>query len=74
MLDQPPPIGVVKLNEEQIAKLNSELDVVESNVHILNEILNELQLANKSKADDDDLSLLQVFDYYRSIDMTSNIN
>lgn len=64
VLDQPPPIGVVKLNEEQIAKLNSELDVVESNVHILNEILNELQLANKSKADDDDLSLLQ--DLYKT--------
>lgn len=51
---------MVKLNEEQIAKLNSELDVVESNVHILNEILNEMQLANKPKPDDDDLKLLQV--------------
>lgn len=53
-------MGVVKLNEEQIAKLNSELDVVESNVHILNEILNEIQLANNSKADEDDLTLLKV--------------
>lgn len=62
--DQPPSMSVVKLNEEQIAKLNSELDVVESNVHILNEILNELQLANKPKVDQDDLTLLQ--DLYKT--------
>lgn len=56
-----PAISVVKLNEEQTAKLNSELDVVETNVHILNEILNEFQ--STPKVDDsraDDLNLLQV--------------
>lgn len=60
--DQPSVGGVVKLNEDQIAKLNSELDVVENNVHILNEILNELQLTNNSKADEDDLTLLKVIE------------
>ena len=59
-LPDQPSVGVVKLNEDQIAKLNSELDVVENNVHILNEILNEIQLANNSKADEDDLTLLKV--------------
>lgn len=60
MPDQPPSVGVVKLNEEQIAKLNSELDVVEGNVNVLNEILNELQHGGNSKADEDDLTLLKV--------------
>jgi hypothetical protein len=39
---------VVKLNEEQIAKLNSELDVVDSNVQVLNEILTEIQTNSSS--------------------------
>jgi hypothetical protein len=66
--DAQPAIGVVKLNEDQIAKLNSELDIVENNVHILNEILNELQSGGaKDNSNPDaakkseDLTLLQVF-------------
>lgn len=57
-----PSIGVVKLNEEQIAKLNSELDIVENNAHILNEILNEFQSSPKvnDTKSDEDLNLLQV--------------
>lgn len=67
-LPDQPAMGVVKLNEEQIAKLNSELDVVESNVHILNEILNEIQLVNNSKADEDDLTLLKVIIISRNLE------
>lgn len=69
--DAQPAIGVVKLNEDQIAKLNSELDIVENNVHILNEILNELQSggakANSNPDADkksEDLTLLQ--DLYKT--------
>ena len=49
---------VVKLNDEQTAKLNSELDIVDSNVQVLNEILAELE--KSSDQSDKDLSLLIV--------------
>lgn len=56
------PTGtVVKLNEEQIAKLKSELDVVDNNVQVLNEILTELQSSTASKSltqNEKDLGLL----------------
>lgn len=42
--------SAIKLNEEQLAKLNSEIDVVENNVQVFNEILTEFQNnANLSK-------------------------
>jgi hypothetical protein len=47
---------VVKLNDEQTAKLNSELDIVDSNVQVLNEILTELEKSPDQT--DKDLSLL----------------
>lgn len=58
------PTGVIKLNDEQIAKLNSELNVVESNVQVFNEILTEVQ-SKPSKNfqltnDSEDLILLRV--------------
>lgn len=40
--------AAIKLNEEQIAKLNSELDIVDCNVQVLNEILNNIQSASSS--------------------------
>ncbi len=49
---------VVKLNDEQAAKLNSELDIVDSNVQVFNEILTELEKSPDDK--DKDLSLLLV--------------
>ena len=42
-LADPPLSGtVIKLNDEQMVKLNSELDIVDSNVQVLNEILTEV--------------------------------
>ena len=65
-----PPISgtVIKLNDEQIVKLNSELDIVESNVQVLNEILTEVNnaVANGSlnikqiNQNDKDIVLLRV--------------
>jgi hypothetical protein len=55
--------GIVRLNEDQTAKLNSELDIVESNVQVLNEILTHLQ-SSAGKANNaeqsEDLSLVKV--------------
>lgn len=44
------PGAAIKLNEEQVAKLNSELDVVDCNVQVLNEILNNIQSARVTAA------------------------
>ena len=52
---QPVPTGPVKLNGEQIAKLQSELDIVQSNMQVLNEMLNEL---TPGKEHTDDWTLL----------------
>lgn len=41
------PGSAVRLNEEQTAKLQSELDVVENNVLVMNELLNEIQQMDK---------------------------
>jgi hypothetical protein len=67
-----PPISgtVIKLNDEQIVKLNSELDIVDSNVQVLNEILTEVNnaVANGSlnikqiNQNDKDIVLLRVSD------------
>lgn len=35
------PTGVIKLNDEQWMKLKGELGIVESNIQVLNEIINE---------------------------------
>ena len=54
-------VATIKLNEEQIAKINSELDIVDNNVLIMNEILTELhslsfdQLNSAEKEKDIDL-------------------
>jgi hypothetical protein len=68
-----PPISgtVIKLNDEQIVKLNSELDIVDSNVQVLNEILTEVNnaVANGSlnikqiNQNDKDIVLLRVSDW-----------
>ena len=65
-----PPISgtVIKLNDDQIVKLNSEIDIVESNVQVLNEILSEVNnaIANGSlnikqiNQTDKDIVLLRV--------------
>ena len=56
--------AAIKLNEEQIAKLNSELDIVDCNVQVLNEILNNIQSASSSASaaapPSHDIELLQV--------------
>jgi hypothetical protein len=54
--------GIVRLNEDQTAKLNSELDIVESNVQVLNEILTHLQSDKNigSTEQSEDLTLVKV--------------
>ena len=59
--EAPVAAATIKLNEEQIAKLNSELDIVDNNVLIMNEILTELhslsyeKLSSSEKKKDIDL-------------------
>jgi hypothetical protein len=62
---QPPvPGSAVRLNEEQMAKLQSELDVVDNNVLVMNELLTEIQTADKitlqSSETQKDIVLLKV--------------
>ena len=45
--EQPIPGSAVRLNEEQMAKLQSEFDVVDNNVLVMNELLNEFQTMDK---------------------------
>jgi hypothetical protein len=54
--------GIVRLNEDQTAKLNSELDIVESNVQVLNEILTHLQSDKNISINEqsEDLTLVKV--------------
>ncbi len=55
--------SVVTLTPEQCAKLNSELDIVESNGQVFNEVLNQLQTINLTKLHDEfknDIVLLRV--------------
>lgn len=50
---QLPSGGVIRLNEDQMGKLNSELDIVESNVQVLNDVLTHLQQqSNSTKLND----------------------
>lgn len=55
------PVGVIKLNDEQWGKLNSELSIVESNIQVFNEILSEAQSkANKQfQENDQDIALMK---------------
>lgn len=54
----PRPVGVpVVPTQEQLAKLRSELDVVQGNVRVMSEMLTELSPSN---VDSSDLELLQV--------------
>jgi hypothetical protein len=52
--------SAIKLNEEQIAKLNSELDIVESNVQVLNEILSDLASTKAENYKESDVNLVRV--------------
>ena len=49
--------GPVTLNQEQLTKLNSELDVVQQNCKVFNEMLTEM---TPGQEDPSDLELLQV--------------
>ena len=57
----------IKLNEDQMGKLSSELNIVDSNVQVLNEILSEVQSAlasgkiskQKLNQNDKDIALLK---------------
>lgn len=51
---QPAPAGPINPSPEQLAKLRSELDIVEGNVRVLNEMLSELQPGDEN-ADDYEL-------------------
>ena len=66
-LEPPVPGSAVRLNEEQMAKLQSELDVVDNNVLVMNELLTEIQTADKitlqSSETQKDIMLLKVFFY-----------
>ena len=52
-----PPTGAVVPTQEMLAKLKSELDVVQGNVRVMSEMLTEL---TPSDVDSSDLELLQV--------------
>ena len=58
------PGSAVRLNEEQMAKLQSELDLVDNNILVMNEILNEVQKMDKMNLQSaevkNDIFLLQV--------------
>jgi len=60
-MQQPPPPpsnnGPINPTPEQMAKLRSELDIVEGNVKVLNEMLSELQPGQENP---DDYTLLVV--------------
>ena len=49
--------GPITLNQEQLSKLNSELDVVQQNYKVFNEMLTEM---TPGQEDPSDLELLQV--------------
>lgn len=57
--DIPSPTG--SLSPEQRAKLQSELDVVQSNMSVLGEMLSELTPGQEQQ---DELELLQVIQFY----------
>ena len=63
--EQPIPGSAVRLNEEQMAKLQSEFDVVDNNVLVMNELLNEFQTIDKMNLQSTevkkDIVLLRVF-------------
>lgn len=56
---QQPPVmtGPVMLNTEQLAKLRSELDIVQGNVKVFGEMLTEMTPGQENR---EDLELLQV--------------
>ena len=53
----PAGCGPIQLNQEQLAKLQSELDVVGQNCKVFNEMLSEM---TPGQEDPSDLELLQV--------------
>ena len=53
----PATSGPITLNQEQLSKLNSELDVVQQNCKVFNEMLTEM---TPGQEDASDLELLQV--------------
>ncbi len=59
----PGAAAAVRLNEDQIAKLKSELDIVDNNVLVMNEVLTEYQPSDSKKPVKsqvaDDIALLQ---------------
>lgn len=59
----PDSAAAVRLNEEQIAKLKSELDIVDNNILVMNEVLTEHQPSDSKKPTaskiSEDISLLQ---------------
>lgn len=58
-----PPNQPIKLTEEQLAKLQSELDVVQGNMRVLTEMLNYMTAADNQmdhEPNPDDIELLTV--------------
>ena len=51
MAQPAPPSGPINPSPEQMAKLRSELDIVEGNVRVLNEMLSELQPGEENPDD-----------------------
>lgn len=60
------PSGAIKLNEEQWKKLNGELRVVESNVQVLNEIINELNSRPNKNFEPSDQDLVLMKEIYET--------
>lgn len=60
------PVGVIKLNDEQWTKLNSELSIVESNVQVFNEILNELQARTNKQLSENDQDLILLREIFKT--------
>lgn len=58
------PSGAIKLNEDQWKKLNSELGIVESNIQVLNEVINELDSRPNKKFEHTDQDLVLMKEIY----------
>lgn len=60
------PTGAIKLNDDQWNKLNGELGIVESNIQVLNEIINELNSRANKNFDQSDQDLVLMKEIYET--------
>ncbi|RNA34582.1 target of Myb 1-like isoform X3, partial [Brachionus plicatilis] len=58
--------GAIKLSDDQWKKLNGELGIVESNIQILNEIINELNSRGNKQFDENDQDLVLMKEIYET--------